>query len=99
MQIKKIALGGAAATTLGLAAMLGSGTAFASTPSPATPVAPSSSVQQGSPTTPDTGTASETPGVEAPESATSGTESTVSDGPGGHQDPAGSIDHQFDGQE
>ena len=99
MQIKKIAIGGAAATTLGLAAMLGSGTAFASTPSPATPVAPSSSVQQGASTAPDTGSASETTGVETPESAASGAESTVSDGPGGHQDPAGSVDHQFNGQE
>ncbi len=107
MQIKKIAIGGAAATTLGLAAMLGSGTAFASTPSPAAPAATSSTVQQGDQTTPDTGTSSETTGTEAPETAgtgttateAAGTESGVSDGLGGHQDPAGAVDHQYNGQE
>jgi hypothetical protein len=40
------------------------------------------------PTTPETG--AETPG----------TETGPSDGPGGHEDPAGqNVDHQFDGEE
>ena len=86
MRIKNIALGGVAPTTLGLAAMIGSGTAFAATPTPATPAATTSTV---------------TTGVEAPETAATGTEApgTVSDGPGGHQDSAGAVDHQVGGQE
>jgi cytoskeletal protein RodZ len=70
-------------------------------------------LQQGDQTTPDTSIApgqvaapeaTEQPGAEAtssPESATaSEVPETTSDGPGGHQDPAGqNVDHQFDGQE
>ena len=44
---------------------------------------------------PETGTEATTPetGTEAPETG-------VSDGPGGHEDPAGAnVDHQFNGQE
>ncbi|ADU49502.1 hypothetical protein [Intrasporangium calvum] len=96
MRIKKIAIGGAAAAALGITAMLGSGAAFAASPSPVAPAATSSSVQQGQRSATDTG-ASEVSGAEAPETA--GTESGTSDGPGGHEDPAGNVDHQFDGQE
>lgn len=43
---------------------------------------------------PETGTETTTPetGAEAPETG-------VSDGPGGHADPAGNVDHQFNGEE
>lgn len=101
MRIKKIALGSAAASVVGLAAMFGTGTAFAATTPAPVPPAQTATVQQGNQTTPDTGTSTEKAGVEAPESSSSATETTgtASDGPGGHQDPAGNVDHQFDGQE
>lgn len=53
-------------------------------------------LQQGDQTTPDAvGSAAESePGSEQEtESA------TESDGPGGHEDPAGNVDHQFEGEE
>jgi hypothetical protein len=66
-------------------------------------------LQQGDQTTPDVPGAAETPDPsEKPTTsaataagekpATSETE-TTNDGPGGHQDPPGAVDHQFDGQE
>lgn len=36
--------------------------------------------------------------TEAPEPA-EGAEGVEKDGPGGHQDPAGEVDHQFEGKE
>lgn len=68
MRVKNIALSGAAATALGLAALAGTGVAFAA--------------EEGDQTSPDTTT-----------------ESAESDGPGGHEDPAGDVDHQFEGEE
>jgi hypothetical protein len=65
-------------------------------PAPATPT-DGDNVQSGDQTTPDTGTeAPEAAGTEAPET---GTETGPSDGPGGHADPAGNVDHQFEGTE
>lgn len=86
MNIKKIVIGGLAATALGIAALAGTGTAFAAG---ATPVAttPSSNVRQGSPSTPNTATSAEAVG----------SETDVSDGPGGHADAAG-VDVQQGGQ-
>jgi len=59
-------------------------------------------VQQGDQTAPDTATSGDNGGAaEAPENSTEKTaaaESTA-DGPGGHQDPAGNVDHQFQGNE
>jgi hypothetical protein len=49
--------------------------------------------QSGDQTTPDTGT--EAPGTESSETASS--ETGPSDGPGGHADPAGNVDYQFEG--
>ncbi|MDX6285836.1 MAG: hypothetical protein QOG53_1321 [Frankiales bacterium] len=69
-------------------------------PAKAKPAAPTDAdnVQEGDQTTPDTGSeAAEAPGTEAPETGTE-TESP-SDGPGGHEDPAGNVDHQFEGTE
>lgn len=48
-------------------------------------------VQQGDQTTPDTTGPTEGSGNE--------TESGTTDGPGGHADPAGNVDHQFQGEE
>lgn len=52
-------------------------------------------VQSGDQTSPDAAAsvAGETGGEQENESA------TESDGAGGHQDPAGNVDHQFDGEE
>jgi hypothetical protein len=57
--------------------------------------------QSGDQSTPDTGSVSETPGAENPETG-AGSESTPgNDGPGGHSDRSAntSADHQFQGNE
>ncbi len=52
-------------------------------------------VQEGDQSAPDNGTeGTETEGSEA-----AGETSQESDGPGGHEDPPGNVDHQFDGEE
>ena len=85
MNIKKIVIGGAAATALGIAALAGTGTAFASGTAPSANVQQSSNVQDGDQSAPDTAASAE--------KATS--ETGVSDGPGGHADAAGSnVDHR-----
>jgi hypothetical protein len=62
--------------------------------SEAATAADTDSVQEGDQTTPDTG-------AEKAEAESAGeTESaTESDGPGGHEDPPGNVDHEFDGEE
>lgn len=110
MRLKKTIVGGTAAVALGLAALVGTGTAFAATPAPAPggqpstvapavePVGPDAdTLQEGDQTTPDTGTEAADPAESATASATES--AAGSDGPGGHADPAGEVDHQFDGQE
>jgi hypothetical protein len=73
------------------------------------PAKDTGTLQQGDQTTPNAPGAAETPDpTEKPTTsaattagekpATSETE-TANDGPGGHQDPAGNVDHQFGGQE
>lgn len=59
-------------------------------------------VQQGDQTAPDTATSGDTgSAAEAPENSTESTSAAENsaDGPGGHQDPAGNVDHQFQGNE
>jgi|KBSSwiStaDraftv2_1062776.scaffolds.fasta_scaffold4198885_1 hypothetical protein len=105
MKMKRIAIAAVAVATL---ASLG-GVALAKTPAvgqnaPATSSEPTAGVdadtiQAGDQITPDTGTgATSEAGGEQP-AETEGGSGTESDGPGGHQDPAGNVDHQFDGQE
>jgi hypothetical protein len=79
----------------------------------AEPVGPDTdTLQQGDQTTPDTATDTATAGDvtdPATDTATAGdvtdpaeaaASESASDGPGGHQDPAGqNVDHQFEGQE
>jgi len=48
-------------------------------------------VQEGDQTGPEVADANEGSGT--------GSEGTESDGPGGHEDPPGNVDHQFDGEE
>jgi hypothetical protein len=58
-------------------------------------------IQQGDQTSPDTKTAgarSEKPG-EPRESASESESGAASDGPGGHADPAGNVQHEFSGVE
>ncbi len=78
MNIKKIVIGGAAATTLGIAALAGTGTAFAAGTAPVA-TTQSSNVQQGNPSTPDSAASAEA----------GGSETDASDCPGGHADAAG----------
>lgn len=95
MRFKKLI----AVTAVGLGVLSVSGAAIAATHAktatkPATEQITSvdtDNVQQGDQTSPDTGTG----GVEASSSESAG----ESDGPGGHADPAGNVDHQFDGEE
>ncbi|MDQ1360798.1 MAG: hypothetical protein QOJ44_1175 [Acidimicrobiaceae bacterium] len=77
------------------------GIAYASTPTAPVAAAPSSQ------STSAAGPQVEAVGTETPDATTPGdttpegpSPETQSDGPGGHQDPAGaSVDHQFNGQE
>lgn len=54
-------------------------------------------IQQGDQSAPDN-TRSVKSGKAETQEAT-GSETSAPDGPGGHADPAGSVDHQFEGQE
>ena len=94
MNIKKTVIGGAAATALGIAALAGTGTAFASS-APTSNTHQGSNVQQGDQNAPDTAASAEKASTEK-----ASTETGISDGPGGHADAAGSnVDHQFGGNE
>jgi len=53
-------------------------------------------IQEGDRTSPDT-TAGASAGVSGSEQESES--ATESDGPGGHEDPAGNVDHQFEGSE
>lgn len=62
----------------------------------------SDTVEQGDQTGPETPDTTEAPDSES--GGETGTESdteseTDSDGPGGHEDPPGNVDHQFEGEE
>ena len=104
MKMKRIAIAVVAVASL---ASLG-GVALAKTPAvdqntPATSSVPTTvvdtdTIQAGDRTTPDSGaeTTSEAGGEQVTETEGSG---TGSDGPGGHEDPPGEVNHQFDGQE
>jgi len=52
-------------------------------------------VQAGDQTTPDPATG----GTESQGSEAAGETLQASDGPGGHEDPPGNVDHQFNGEE
>src|SRR5947209_7864857 len=57
--------------------------------------------QSGDQSAPDSGSSSETPGAENPESGAGSESAPSSDGPGGHADEPGNAnaDHQFQGNE
>jgi len=80
MNVKKIVIGGAAATALGIATLAGTGTAFATGTAPIASTHQSTNVQQGDQSIPDAAPSAEKAGVE-----TAG----ESDGPGGHADADG----------
>jgi hypothetical protein len=90
--------GGGAGQSGGTAALVAS----------AEPTSPDNdSVQQGDQTSPDVspaaataGTSSPSPEASSPEGeSTTENESAVSDGPGGHADPSGNVQHEFSGAE
>jgi len=99
MDIKKTLIAGAAVLTLvgsvtGVAVASSKGAVAPKSATETTTGADTDNIQQGDQTTPDTaGQASESTGE------SSGESSGEADGPGGHADPAGNVDHQFDGQE
>jgi hypothetical protein len=71
-------------------------------PGSAPPDTSGANVQQGDQTAPDIATSGGTSSAaEAPESSSESTSAAENnaDGPGGHQDPAGNVDHQFQGNE
>ena len=103
MDIKKTLIAGSAVLVLvgsvGGAALASNKTAPSkpATTSETTTGPDTDNIQQGDQTTPDTaGQTSEATGETSDESSG---ENGPSDGPGGHADPAGNVDHQFEGQE
>ena len=87
-----VVIGTAMVLTLGgVAAFASSSTVVAKTSSEST-AADTDDVQEGDQTGPDTAESAET-------EEGSGESAAESDGPGGHEDPAGNVDHQFDGEE
>ena len=82
-------IGGLMVLSLGGAALASSSKTVTKTGSESTTAVDTDNVQQGDQTGPDlAGATEETTG-----------ESSQSDGPGGHEDPAGNVDHQFEGEE
>ena len=101
MDIKKTLIASAAVLTLvgsvtGVAVASSKGAVAPKSATETTTGADTDNIQQGDQTTPDTAGASESTGESSGESSS---ETGPSDGPGGHADPAGNVDHQFDGQE
>ena len=99
MNIKRITALAAvlALTTLGGVAIAQTSGHRAAKPAAAEATTPDTDhVQQGDQTTPD-GAAGASSTETADEAA--GESSGQSDGPGGHEDPAGNVDHQFKGNE
>ena len=99
MDIKKTLIASAAVLTLvgsvtGVAVASSKG-AVAPKSAETTSVPDTDNVQQGDQTSPDATAAST--GEASGENTGENTGET--DGPGGHADPAGNVDHQFDGQE
>ncbi len=95
-------LRGAAVGALAVMAISGASIVLAASPTakPTTPAAEATqpnavdtdTLEQGDQTSPD--------GAEVPEATSSEAKTTAeADGPGGHADAAGEIDHQFDGNE
>ena len=105
MKMKRIAIAVVAVASL---VSLG-GVALAKTPAvgqntPATSSEPitvvdADTIQAGDQTTPDSGTEATSEAGGEQTTKTEGGSDTESDGPGGHEDAAGNVDHQFDGQE
>jgi nucleoside phosphorylase len=107
--VAALALGGAGAATAmaaghgGSAGQSGRTAALVASAEPTSP--DHDSVQQGDQTSPDVspaaaGTSSPGPDASSPEGeSTTENESAVSDGPGGHADPTGNVQHEFSGAE
>jgi hypothetical protein len=105
MKMKRIAIAGVAVLAL---ASLG-GAALAKTPaqrqnapatsSETTTGADTDNIQEGDQTGPDNGAEATSEAGGETTTETGGESATQSDGLGGHEDPAGNVEHQFQGQE
>jgi len=94
------ALTGAAALLIGVLGMAVASAAPAATPS--APKTQHSAPQKHAPTTAEAPDSAENADAENADAEKQGAETaspTESDGPGGHEDPAGNVDHQFEGEE
>jgi hypothetical protein len=103
-KISKILVTGGAVLALagsvaGVATASGSKSKAPKSANESTSAVDTDNIQQGDQTSPDTATVS-TKATSTTEQGGEGEgESGSSDGPGGHQDPAGNVDHQFNGEE
>jgi hypothetical protein len=103
--MKRIAIAGVAVLAM---ASLG-GAALAKTPtqrpnapatsSEATTGADTDNIQEGDQAGPDTGAEATSEAGGETTTETGNESATEPDGPGGHEDPSGNVDHQFQGQE
>jgi hypothetical protein len=82
----------------GAAAIASSSTTVTKTGPESTAAADTDTVQGGDQTGPEVADATEEPSGASSETEGS-SETGPSDGPGGHEDPAGTVDHQFEGNE
>ncbi len=91
--IATLAVGGVAYASNGGSAAQHSAATTTATAEPVQAGPDTDNVQSGDQTTPDTGSSVEQ------SSEASGEGGSANDGPGGHADAAGNVDHQFQGQE
>jgi hypothetical protein len=92
----------AVAAAVILATGLGTGVAMAASnasPATVTPATVTPATVTPAATTPAPTDTTDPGNESAPETGTAGSETGASDGPGGHADPAGNVDHQFEGNE
>jgi hypothetical protein len=94
-----LALGGAGIGTA-VAASAGAAAPAAVRAAQSEPTGPDTdAVQQGDQTSPDYATAAAAQAPDNPGEAAQSENSAPSDGPGGHADPSGDVQHEFDGVE
>lgn len=91
--IAALALGGVAYASSGGSATQHAKAKTAATAEPIQSGPDTDNIQSGDQTTPDTGSNAEQ------SSETTGESGSANDGPGGHADAPGNVDHQFQGQE
>lgn len=101
----RITVGAVAALALAGGGIGASVAASANTSHPASAVSQeptardTDAIQQGNQTSPDAATAAAVSGVRGSENPENSSENAPSDGPGGHADPSGDVQHEFNGVE